>query len=116
MKLPPKLHAGDALELTLNFRAENGFSREWAIFAHVISADGHIWAQKDGFPREGTFPTTAWMAGEYITDRRTITLPADIPPGEYRLEIGLYDPRTFERVPVDGGDAVVLSESLKIDN
>ncbi len=113
---PAALRPGDASELTLYFRAENGFSREWAIFAHVVSADGRIWAQKDNFPRHSTFPTTAWVAGEFITDHRTITLPADIPPGGYRLEIGLYDPRTFERVPVGGGDTVILPITLKVDN
>ncbi len=112
---PTELRAGDALDLTLYFRAETGFRREWAIFAHLISVDGRIWAQEDGFPRDGTFPTTAWVEGEYITDRRTITLPAEMPSGKYRLEIGLYDPRTFERVPVGDGDALVLPVSVQID-
>ena len=113
---PAELQAGDTIELALYFRAENGFDREWAIFAHVISADGRIWAQKDGFPRDGTFPTTAWVSGEYITDRRAITLPADMPSGAYRLEIGLYDPRTFERVPVGGGNAVTLPVNIRVTN
>ena len=113
--MPAELRPGDTLDLTLYFRVEKGFDREWAIFAHIISADGHIWAQRDGFPRDGTFPTTAWVAGEYITDRRAITLPADLPPGEYRLEIGLYDPRTFERVPVGAGDAVTLPAAVQVD-
>ncbi len=113
---PSELRAGDALDLTLFWRGENGFSREWAIFAHLIDAEGNIRAQTDSFPVDGTFPTTAWVNGEFITDRRAIVLPAGVPSGEYRLEVGLYDPRTFERVPVGGGDAVVLPVSVRVDN
>lgn len=113
---PTELRAGDALALSLFWRGENGFAREWAIFAHLIDADGNIRAQTDGFPVDGTFPTTAWVNGEFITDRRAIVLPADVPPGTYRLEVGLYDPRTFERVPVGEGDAVILPVAVRVDN
>jgi 4-amino-4-deoxy-L-arabinose transferase-like glycosyltransferase len=36
-------------------------------------------------------PATAWIVGEYIIDRHTITLPSDLPAGEYRLIAGLVD-------------------------
>jgi hypothetical protein len=38
--------------------------------------------------------------GEVIADRYTVTLQADAPPGDYAIEIGLYEATTGERLPV----------------
>jgi hypothetical protein len=41
--------------------------------------------------------------------RDVYTLPLEtVPPGEYALTIGLYDPDTNERIPVDGSDYFIL--------
>jgi hypothetical protein len=41
-----------------------------------------------------------------------LSLPQELPPGTYRLLVGLYDPDTLERVPIvadhSGEDAVIL--------
>ena len=44
------------------------------------------------------------LTGEYITDAYEVKLAADAPPGEYQLVIGLYNPETGERLPVNGPD------------
>ncbi|MBF8285548.1 MAG: rane protein of unknown function, partial [Anaerolineales bacterium] len=49
-----------------------------------------------------TRPTTGWLAGEYVVDAHTLTLPGDLPPGAYRLFVGLYDPQSATRVPASG--------------
>ena len=60
-------------------------------------------------------PTTFWQTGDRIYDEKTIALPAGLPPGDYTLVVGLYDPATGERLPAVGpdgqryaNDAVVL--------
>jgi hypothetical protein len=46
-----------------------------------------------------------------IEDTHTVVLPSDLPPGSYRLAVGLYDLATGDRLPLqDGGDAVTLTE------
>ncbi len=55
-------------------------------------------------------PTQGWVPGEIITDPVTLTLPIDLPPGAYALEIGLYnaaDP-AFTRLPLTTGESRVL--------
>jgi hypothetical protein len=50
----------------------------------------------------------------------TIQLKPETPPGTYRLEVGLYDPATFARLPVSDaqgqslGDRVLLDTPLEV--
>jgi hypothetical protein len=112
---PPSLKPGEDLTLSLYWQGQVGFEREWAIFAHLIDAEGRIWGQRDQFPGQGAYPTTGWIKGEYITDIRQIPLKPDISPGAYFVEVGLYDPNTFERVPIQGGgDAVILETPIVV--
>jgi hypothetical protein len=71
-------------------------------------------------PVQGTHPTTGWLAGEVIVDRYEIRVKPDIPAGEHRIEIGMYDAVTGERLPVwmEGervqGDRILL-EKMKME-
>ena len=60
--------------------------------------------QLDGYPRGGERPTSTWQPGERLTDGRVIVLPPDLPEGEYRLLVGLYDWQDGVRLPLDGVD------------
>jgi hypothetical protein len=37
-------------------------------------------------------PTTAWELGEEVTLKDVVTLPANTPPGEYRLRVAMVEP------------------------
>jgi hypothetical protein len=45
-----------------------------------------------------------WVPDLFYPDTRTITLPCDLPPGNYELELMLYDFETFESLPVTDGE------------
>ena len=114
---PQTVTPGQAVSLSLYWQGEAGFERSWAIFAHIIDAEKKIWGQQDQLPVGGTVLTTSWIKDEYITDSRQILLAENIPPGTYFIEIGLYDPHTFERVPLkDGKDAVMLDTPLIVND
>lgn len=55
-------------------------------------------------------PATSWIPGEWIVDTHTLTLPPDLPPGRYRLIVGLYDPDTEQRLPTADRENFVLLE------
>ena len=68
--------------------------------------------QRDGPPLGGAYPTSKWLLGKIIADRRTM------PPlsGQGRILVGMYDLLTLERLPAyddDGerlaNDAIPLS-------
>ena len=95
---------GTPLSLTFFWRAARVTPQNYDVFIHVIDGKGEIVAQVDGAPVGGFRPTASWRAGEVIEDQRTLFLPEDLPPGEYRLWVGFYNRDTGERLPafVDG--------------
>ncbi len=58
---------------------------------------GVAWAQVDGQPGFFFTPTSRWQPGELIPDTYELLLPPELPPGEYQLRMGLYDPATGAR-------------------
>jgi hypothetical protein len=94
------LQANDILVLNLTWQPLQPFQNDLKVFAHLVAPDDAILAQFDGQPKEGAYPTSRWIPGEIITDAYPIRLPPDLPPGPYRLFIGLYDEPTLQRLPV----------------
>jgi hypothetical protein len=73
-------------------------------------------AQRDAEPLDGRAPTTGWVTGEVIEDEYMITLPSTMAPGDYPVELGVYDPRSGERLRLaDGANRLVLSQRLRIE-
>ena len=96
---------GQPLLLTLRWQAAAPISTPYKVFAHVIGAlnpatQSPVWAQMDSEPVGGSRSTTTWRVGETIEDRYGLLMPLNAPPGEYLIEIGMYDPTTLARVPV----------------
>ena len=96
--------AGEELKLTLYWQGieyANYFGLDYSVFVHLVDRETRLWAQTDGHPVAGSYPTSHWRSTEVvIPDRRSMLLPADIPPGRYRLEVGMYLLPTGERLQV----------------
>ena len=109
------LQPGDPFSVQLFWQADAEMDADYTAFVHVVGPDGKLAAQADQPPLHGFLPTTAWVPGQVVADTYTLTLPADAPPGEYRLLAGMYDPATMTRLPVQGdGDAVPLG-TVKVE-
>jgi hypothetical protein len=91
--------------VALAWRATQTPEVGYSVFVHVQGADGRVWAQSDAGPANWTRPTTGWLPGEYVLDVHTLTLPGDLPAGDYSLWTGLYDPASGERLPASGPGA-----------
>lgn len=79
----------DRLDLTLYWRALASMDESYTVFVHVTDAGGRPLAQHDSLPRVGSYPTNAWEAGEVVRDRHEVDL-SGVPPGTYRVQVGLY--------------------------
>lgn len=104
----PAVAPGETVTVTLTWQPEATPSTDYTLFLHLVpaGAPGTVLAQRDGTPRDGAYPTSAWAAGEMIPDSHTLTLPPDLPPGDYELLAGLYRLDTLARLPIEGhGDA-----------
>jgi len=91
---------GDTLDLGLYWQASDAIATSYKIFVHVVSADEQVVAQDDSMPQGNTRPTTSWQAGQLILDEHAIRLPDDLPPGEYRLYVGMYELESMQRLPI----------------
>jgi len=106
------LQPGQTWTLTLYWQAERAAERSYSAFAHLLAADNRIYAQRDQIPAAGQRPTTGWVTGEIIQDRYSLTLAADAPPGEYQIEVGLYDPRSGDRLSLLDADGQPIDDRL----
>lgn len=103
--------AGDILQLTLFWNPQSPISNRYKIFVHVIGdPDSPPVAQHDGEPVGGLVLTTMWKPDESVRDNHGVFLPLDLPRGDYKLAVGLYDAATGERLTLaDGHDKLFLS-------
>ncbi len=105
------LAPGETLTVTLAWGGQAEMAVSYRVFTHLLGPDGALLCQSDGEPADWSRSTTGWAPGEVVLDRRALTLPADAPPGSYRLVAGMYDPLTKERLRrPDGGDHVLVAE------
>jgi hypothetical protein len=104
-------YAFDASQNTLRL-AWQANPRAWAdytVFVHLVDADGGRLAGVDAQP---PVPTSQWVRGEVVVEERTIPAPNDLPPGDYRLAVGLYRSDTQERLPLLDKAGAPSAESL----
>lgn len=101
-------------ELNLYWQPLTLPAADYTVFVHIIDDQGNLVAQADGPPVEGSYPTSLWDPGEIIVDRRTMP---DLQPGYYTVRMGMYEPVTGRRLPVDGTpeDSVTLLELEAVD-
>lgn len=109
-----RLVPGESLDLTLFWAPRGRPSGDYTVFVHLLDSQEQIQSQADSPPRAGQYPTSIWDAGEVIADLHTISLGPDLPAGEYRLAIGLYDPETGERVGIVDGSGQITEDRLII--
>ncbi|MBE2222820.1 MAG: glycosyltransferase family 39 protein [Anaerolineae bacterium] len=95
---------GETVQVQFQWQVLTPPGKALTAFVHLGSSDAPPLAQTDAPPLNGDFPTEMWEAGDTIDDVFTITLPENIPFGEYPLYTGLYDSVSGTRMPltVDG--------------
>ncbi len=108
----PSVKPGSTVDLTLYWHPQGRLDKSLKVFTHVVGPDGKIVGQLDTIPVEGSRPTTGWRPGEYIADRYVIPLDRNAAPGQYRIEVGLYDAATGERLPVRVDGAAVPGDQV----
>ncbi len=100
---------GAELPVTVRWSATGFPTANYSSFVHLVDAGGAGRAQDDGPPLGEAYPTTRWWPAEILRDRKLLRLPADLPPGLYRLDAGMYDPATMAHLTTpDGGDRITL--------
>lgn len=102
--LNSEVEAGDILPLTLFWKALEPVEERYKLFIHLLDAQNHIVGQRDAEPGGGARITTTWQEGEMIADNHGVLILPGTPPGEYRVEMGMYSLRSGERLPTKEGE------------
>ncbi len=85
------LAPGQHLNLTLYWRGQRQLKHDYTVFTQLRGEGDRLWGQHDSWPARGSAPTTSWTPGEVMRDVHPLLPAADITPGTYELQIGLYD-------------------------
>jgi 4-amino-4-deoxy-L-arabinose transferase-like glycosyltransferase len=114
---------GETVTVDLYWRGLGTTPTSLTVFVHLVNEAGETVAQADAPPLHGDYPTTAWQPNIDVVDPHALTLPDDLPPGEYTLLVGFYDASdpAFTRavaLALDGArypdDAIPLSTMLNV--
>jgi len=97
------------------------FQHPYKVFVQLRNEQGQTVAQADHFMYEGLLSGSVLgqlkQQQEWLRDTADLALPENLPSGSYDLFIGLYDPATFERVPLSAdasGENAVLLATISI--
>lgn len=95
------LRAGEPLAVVLFWQTEQTAP---GLPSLTLRLEGPGQAEWPWQPVEGRHPPATWVAGEVVRDPQTFFLPADLPPGRYRVQLLASGHR-----PVDLGIITVAS-------
>lgn len=113
----------NTISLTVQWYARTSLEQDYLMFAHILDSQGQRVGQIDA-PPAGETPTSALEPGRHRTWIHPLPLTAELPPGDYWLALGLYEPASGARLPISGapansaaapdagGDALLLPFSL----
>lgn len=110
-RVPGVFYPDQQAILTLYWRCDETLPTDLQVFAHLIDSNGQIVAQADGPPADASTPTSSWRPDQFFRHTFVLSAPLQMPPGPYRLLVGLYETQTLQRVPLDGGADALLLET-----
>lgn len=111
----PTVKRGDPLILLLYWESMGTIKKDYSVFVHLVDTNALVFVTCDSQPRRGTAPTSQWKAGQPILDAVVCPIKGDLPVGNYRVEIGMYDALTMERFPVSEVRSQTLTDKIVIE-
>jgi hypothetical protein len=106
------LQAGDTITLRNYWRIQQLSTANYNQFVHLYATDGtDILAQADGTPQHPNRLTSQWtdLDEVYVGADFNIILPTDLPEGDYRLVVGLYNWETGQRLSTLDSDSYTIN-------
>jgi hypothetical protein len=94
---------GQTLTLDLWWRALRQPDTDYSVGIYLVDDEGRTIAQQDGGFDRGQVPAVALPQDRWTPDMRALTVPLDLPPGEYALLVAVYDWRDGSRLTPENG-------------
>ena len=103
-----RARAGDAVELRLHWRAIDQPPGDYVVSVQLLDQGGRLVAQHDSPAVQGNYPTAYWATGERVVDAHVLSLPQDLPAGQYDIYAVVYSAENQKRLPVGSADSAHL--------
>jgi 4-amino-4-deoxy-L-arabinose transferase-like glycosyltransferase len=112
---PSALRNGGRLPLKLYWQGQTKMTTNYIVFVHLLNQNGEKVAQRDTAPRNGARDTSLWQPGEPFEDDQSLDLATDLPPGRYKVVVGVYRPVDGARLAVQPGSGDNLLELFEVN-
>ena len=100
--LPQQVKPGESLRVHLQWQAVGAIGEDYTFFVHLYSAQGTKVSQNDSWPMNSAYPSSRWQPGEVVAYNQVLSVPADLPPGDYTVQAGLYRWPSMEGLEITG--------------
>lgn len=104
--------AGETMRWVLvwHIGADVDMTKTYHWFNHLIDADGMLVAQADG----AAYRSEYWQNGDTVLTWFDLALPGDLPSGEYRMRVGMYEyPELINVRLTDEGEFALISIEVR---
>ncbi len=88
----PAFRVEQPIRVLLHWKAERKMERDYQVSLRLVDAEGFVVAQRDAMPVSWYYPTRFWAEGEVVLDERLMMVPRGTPPGNFEIQIEIYDP------------------------
>lgn len=110
VSVPTSARVGDTVSIGVEWEADQLLTDDYLAFFHLVDANRELVAQSDGPMLGSDWPSSAMIAGMPFGATRGLAIPADLPPGEYLLRMGLYTYPSLDRLVVSDELGAVLPD------
>jgi hypothetical protein len=105
----------DTLDVKCRWRCLKRPDREYKCFTHVLDSDGKFVGQLDHNLLDGDPPVRSWQPGDDAVEEMRLRIPAESSGKAIRLRIGLFDPVSGERLPINIPHGTAASRFSLVD-
>lgn len=108
-----RYHLGEALSVTLYWRALNPIDTDYNLFLHALARDKLLVGNIDSWPGGGLRPTSFWQTGdiypdEYVIQLNSPDLGATFDPSVLRLNIAMWPTESSQPFAIQSRDGQLI--------
>ena len=104
---------GNTIEVRARWQALTRAPVAWSVFIWLINDQKATFVQQTQ-PLYPMIPTTAWSPGDRVYSQHQLTIPADLPAGNYIIQFGLIDAPNDMRAHLRNYAEKLIGDSVRI--
>lgn len=115
-KAPISAKAGDVIPIQIEYQLNRPTTSNLRWFVQLLNQDGNAIAQLDTAPDDNYLQFSAMAVNHSYVEFAGLALQDDLPPGQYQLIAGLYNPlENGQRLQLSSGTDFVLLSFISVE-